>query len=79
MMNKSPTQKQIVLADNIAKTLGLEFPRGSYDFSSRTYWEFINKNIEKYNEVTAGLEDPTYGLLGEFTDWDLYDMGMWEF
>jgi hypothetical protein len=78
-MMKSPSEKQIALADDIAKTLGLEFPRGSYDFSAQAYWEFINKNIDKYNEATAGMEDPTYGLLGELTDWDLYNMGMWEF
>lgn len=76
---KSPSEKQIALADNIAKTLRLEFPRGDYDFTAQAYWEFINKNIDKYNEATAGMEDPTYGLLGELTDWDLYDMGMWEF
>ena len=79
MMNKSPTQKQIELADEIAKVLQLNFPRGSYDFTAQAYWKFINENIEKYNEACAGLEDPTYGLLGEYDDWDMYDMGMWEF
>ena len=34
---KSPSEHQIVLADNIAKTLGLEFPRGDYDFTAKAY------------------------------------------
>ena len=76
---KSPSKKQIVLADDIAKTLGLEFPRGDYDFTAQAYWEFIKNNIDKYNEAYADFEDPTYGLFGEYDDWDLYELGMWEF
>ena len=45
---KSPSKKQIVLADNIAKTLGLEFPRGDYDFTAQAYWEFIKNNFGIY-------------------------------
>ena len=76
---KSPSEKQIVLADNIAKTLGLEFPRGDYDFTAQVYWEFIKNNVDKYNEACADFEDSTYGLLGEYDDWDLYELGLWEF
>ena len=76
---KSPSEKQIALADNIAKTLGLEFPRGDYDFTAQAYWRFIKDNIDKYNKICADFEDPTYGLLGEYDDWDMYNMGMWEF
>lgn len=76
---KSPSEKQIVLANNIAKTLRLEFPRGDYDFTAQAYWEFIKNNVDKYNEACADFEDQTYGLLGEYDDWDLYELGMWEF
>ena len=76
---KSPSKKQIALVDNIAMTLGLEFPRGDYDFTAQAYWKFIKDNIDKYNEMCADFEDPTYGLLGECDDWDMYNMGMWEF
>lgn len=31
---KAPSEKQIKLADKIAYTLDLEFPRGSFDFTS---------------------------------------------
>lgn len=76
---KSPSEKQIALADNIAKTLGLEFPRGDYDFTAQAYWRFIKDNFDEYNEACADFEDPTYGLLGEYDDWDLYELGLWEF
>ena len=76
---KSPSEHQIALADNIAKTLGLEFPRGDYDFTAKAYWNFINNNIEKYNEICADFDDQTYGLLGEYDDWDFYELGLWEF
>ena len=76
---KSPSEHQIALADNIAKTLGLEFPRGDYDFTAKAYWNFINNNIEKYNEICANFDDQTYGLLDEYDNWDFYELGLWEF
>ena len=76
---KSPSENQIALADNIAKTLGLEFPKGDYDFTAKAYWNFINNNIEKYNEIYADFDDQAYGLVGEYDNCDFYELGLWEF
>lgn len=79
-MSHAPSKKQIDLADNIAKILNLDFPKGSYDFTSQAYWQFIHDNIEEYKYACAYCEDDAnYGLLGEYDDWDLYELGLWEF
>lgn len=44
---KSPSDKQIQLAENIANTLGVEFPTSSQDFKSSIYWQFIKDNIKE--------------------------------
>lgn len=43
---KSPTEKQIRLADAIADALGIDFPQSSRDFTRHVYWQFINDHIE---------------------------------
>ena len=43
--SKSPSEKQIRLAEDIAYTLEIDFPLSSKDFTSQTYWKFINENI----------------------------------
>ena len=45
--SKSPSDKQIQLAADIANTLGIEFPRSSKDFTAVVYWKFIKDNIEE--------------------------------
>ena len=47
---KSPSTKQIEFADEIAYVLGIDFPRGDYDFTAQAYWEFIQANIREYKE-----------------------------
>ena len=45
--DRAPSEKQIRLADNIASTLHISFPQSSKDFTSVTYWKFINDNIDE--------------------------------
>lgn len=72
---KAPSEKQIKLADKIAYTLDLEFPRGSFDFTSFAYWKFINENMENYKHACEESR------LNNFDDdiWWGYDLGFWEF
>ncbi len=72
---KVPSRKQIKLADEIACTLGLDFPRGDFDFTSYAYWKFINENMENYKYACKELS------LNNFDDdiWWGYDLGLWEF
>lgn len=48
--SKSPSDKQIELATQIANTLNIEFPMSSKDFTSATYWQFISDNIASAQE-----------------------------
>lgn len=48
---KSPSQAQIDYADNIAKTLNIDFPTCSADFTAYNYWQFINSHIVEYNAI----------------------------
>ena len=73
---KTPSQKQIDLADKIATTLNLDFPKGDYEFSAYSYWKFINDNINEYIEVVNEAK-----AMNNFDDdifWG-YDLGLWEF
>lgn len=59
---KTPSDKQIRLAADIANTLGIDFPMSSKDFTAATYYKFINDNIEEassyWNDETGdGLDD----------------------
>ena len=45
--SKSPSKRQIELADAIANTLNIDFPLSSQDFTAAVYWKFINDNIKK--------------------------------
>lgn len=53
----APTEKQIALADWIAKTLGIDFPQCSKDFNKITYWLFCQKYLHE-----AVLEDTSNKL-----------------
>ena len=44
---KTPTDKQVYLADAIAETLGIDFPQSSRDFTAATYWKFISDHIDE--------------------------------
>ena len=35
------------MAEDIANTLGIDFPVSSKDFTAAVYWKFINENIEE--------------------------------
>lgn len=65
---KSPSTKQIEFADEIAYVLGIDFPRGDYDFTAQAYWEFIQTNIRKYEELLAAAEESRY---------DEWDYALW--
>lgn len=73
----APSKKQIKLADKIAYTLDLEFPRGDFDFTSYAYWEFINENMGHYKHM---CEERVHDI-NNFDDdiWWGYDLGLWEF
>lgn len=47
MSVKTPTDKQICLADAIAETLEIDFPQSSKDFTAGAYWKFINDHIDE--------------------------------
>lgn len=49
---REPTDKQISFAEKIARTLHKELPK---EFSSKAYWEFINDNKEKYEDVMFAI------------------------
>lgn len=57
--SKPPSNKQIRLAEDIANTLGIDFPVSSKDFTAAVYWKFINDNIEEassYWESNVGID-----------------------
>ncbi len=72
---KAPSEKQIKLADKIAYTLDLEFPRGSFDFTSYAYWKFINENMENYKHACQESRVTNF----DSDIWWGYDLGLWEF
>lgn len=72
---KVPSEKQIKLADKIAHTLDLEFPRGSFDFTSYAYWKFINENMENYKHACQESRVTNF----DSDIWWGYDLGLWEF
>lgn len=65
---KAPSEKQIKLADEIADCLGLDFPRGSYDFTSQIYWKFIQNHIQEYKDLLSAGEESRY---------DEFDYALW--
>ena len=73
----SPSEVQILLAQRIADTLNLDFPKGDYEFTYQPYKSFIDKYKQDYYDIMDGIK--RRWLLGEYDDWDLYELGMWEF
>lgn len=47
---KSPTDKQIAYADAIARTLNIDFPQSSRDFTRAKYGVFISAHVDEYKE-----------------------------
>ena len=54
---KSPTDKQIVYADAIARTLNIDFPQSSRDFTRSRYRAFISAHVGEYKELRR-WDDP---------------------
>lgn len=48
MARKIPTQEQIEKVDEIAKTLGIDFPQSSKDFTFKKYKRFIFLHQQDY-------------------------------
>ena len=44
----SPTEKQIRFVDDIARTLNIDFPTSSKEFTKRTYRNFIKAYYEDF-------------------------------
>lgn len=47
----SPTEKQIKLAEDIAKVLRIDFPVSSKEFNKRTYYKFIDAYYKDFKEI----------------------------
>lgn len=60
--NRSPSEKQIMLAGAIANTLNIDFPLCSDHFTAAAYWEFIHDHIDEAKsywdcDLGDGLDD----------------------
>lgn len=53
----SPTEKQIRLADDIARVLNINFPTTSKEFNKRTYRNFINAYYNDFKEIVDDAND----------------------
>ena len=56
----SPTEKQIAFVEEITRTLGIEFPTCSKDFTKYTYSKFISAYITKYKETQNEIKNNFY-------------------
>ena len=52
-----PTEKQILLAADIACALDIDFPQSSADFTAKNYWAFIKDNIDEAREHWHSLHE----------------------
>ena len=53
----SPTEKQIKLAEDIARVLGINFPTSSMEFNKRTYRYFIAAHYDEFKQVISDYAD----------------------
>lgn len=53
----SPTEKQIKLAEDIAKVLGIEFPTTSKEFNKRTYYKFIDAYYKDFKKIVDDVNE----------------------
>ena len=72
-MSKTPTEKQIILAERIAKVLNIDFPTCSREFTRYSYFNFIKTNIDEYKFVNDNsiMDEDTLLYLG------LYENDAW--
>ena len=75
-MIRSPSEKQILLADNIADLLSIEFPRGDFDFSAYVYWKFIQNHLQEFNDTMDDII--AKNNFEDITCWGS-EFGLWEF
>lgn len=68
---KSPSNKQIELADKIANVLKIDFPRNDADFTAYAYYHFIKEHINDYSQYESSDD-------AEF-DAEAFVMGLWEY
>ena len=62
---QSPTEKQIVLVENMTRILGIDFPISSKEFTKQNYCAWIKANIEDYKDVISATicdEDYCYDM-----------------
>lgn len=57
--SKSPTDKQIAYAEDIAEYLNIDFPHSSADFTRAKYGRFIDEYSREYHRQLC-CDDPTY-------------------
>ena len=48
----TPTEKQIEFAEVIAKSLGIDFPQSSKEFTKQIYFEFIKEHYDELKDKT---------------------------
>ena len=75
---KSPSQKQIKFANEIASTLNLDSPKESLDFTAQAYWIFISEHIEEYKSICKAIRDEQSLDDSDDPYWG-YDYGLWEY
>lgn len=75
---KSPSQKQIKFANEIASTLNLDSPRESLDFTAQAYWIFISEHIKEYKSFCKAIRDEQSLDVSDDPYWG-YDYGLWEY
>ena len=51
-----PSEVQILLAQRIADTLNLDFPKGDYEFTYQAYKSFIDKYKQDYYDIMDGIK-----------------------
>lgn len=58
---QSPTEKQIVLVENMTRILGIDFPVSSKEFTKQVYCAWIKAHIEDYKDaISATICDEDY-------------------
>lgn len=66
-----PSEKQIKFAEEIAYTLGIEFPTCSAEYTKYAYFKFISYYYHTYQEIMNS--DPNYD--DEMDWWDPFAEG----
>ena len=56
---RSPSEAQINFVEEICRTLDIDFPTCSQEFTAYCYYNFIANHINEYRDVCNS--DPSYG------------------